>query len=249
MVADTNPVYGSIPDGLTVFNGELYFAADDGIHGNEPWKISILEDEGEGDTPGNSDSSGPSKTISSAIKESPKASNPNIRAGWKYPLMTGPNFVGTHGFIPNSNVTSNSSRLASLFVGRDAHHDDLYIHHSNFGWKNILAFWNNPDEVKLPWAQGFNTVSEISKIEAKSSFNGYPVPKTDHPFIILLGYDKDKLGSIPKEQLKIGWFNEATKKWEPIKGAYVYPDGKIATITNKFGYFSVVYPRTWWGSR
>jgi ELWxxDGT repeat protein len=29
---------GSHPDGFTPFNGALYFAADDGVHGKELWK-------------------------------------------------------------------------------------------------------------------------------------------------------------------------------------------------------------------
>ena len=39
MVADINPNAGSShPFSLTVFNNELYFRADDGIHGKELWK-------------------------------------------------------------------------------------------------------------------------------------------------------------------------------------------------------------------
>lgn len=130
---------------------------------------------------------------------------------------------------------------------KPTHRDDLYIHHSDFNWSNILAFWNNPDKVTLPWTQGFNTVSEISKVEAKSSFNGYPVIETDNSYIIILGYNTDKLDSIPKEKLKIARFNQDNKKWQTINNPHIYPDGKIATTTNKFGYFAVVYPRSWWG--
>jgi len=243
MVADLNPTGSSSLFNLFVFNNELYFSANDGIHGHELWKLSILEDEGGEDS---SDSSNSSRSISSTIKKSSRASNPNIKSGWKHPISAGPSFVGTHGFIPNSH--SEPNKQASIYVDKSTHHDDLYIHHSDFGWRNILAFWNNPDEVKLPWTQGFNTVSEISKIEAKASFNGYPVTETDHPFIVLLGYDKDKLGSIPKEQLKIAHFNETTKKWQTLTNPHVYTDNnQVATTTNKFGYFTVVYPKAWWG--
>jgi ELWxxDGT repeat protein len=39
MVADINPgSNGSVPMGLTNFNGTLYFTADDGVHGDELWR-------------------------------------------------------------------------------------------------------------------------------------------------------------------------------------------------------------------
>jgi len=43
MVAEINSVGSSDPDWMTSFNGKLYFAADDGIHGRELWAYSSTD--------------------------------------------------------------------------------------------------------------------------------------------------------------------------------------------------------------
>jgi ELWxxDGT repeat protein len=37
LIKDINPTGDSFPQGMTSFNGRVYFSADDGVHGTEPW--------------------------------------------------------------------------------------------------------------------------------------------------------------------------------------------------------------------
>lgn len=212
---------------MTIMNNTTYFIASSLSNGNELYKLKTSSQSTPNDDNKNKDAS-------SSASQEPK---------YKLPIMAGPHFVGIPKYIHNSFALSDWNRAASVFIDKNAHHDDLYIEFPWFDYSNIFLL-NNPDSVKLPWAQGFNTMSEISAIKALSSFNGYPIPETDYPFIVLLGIDPVRLGNAPQSRVKIARFNEETKKWEVLKGIHVYTDeGKVATIATKFGYYAVVYPR------
>lgn len=162
-------------------------------------------------------------------------SNPNKKDGWKYEIMSGPNFVGVVTFLKGAAGTL--AENAQALINRDAHHDDLNV--------QIKQVNLNEFTYAFPWSQGFNTVSEIYEFSALSAFNGYPDNDFDNPVTIILPYDPLKLLKANPKSLKIASYNRDKKKWEVLKNAVVANEAQrtVATTTKKFSYFVVVYPR------
>ncbi len=140
------------------------------------------------------------------------SSDPNSHPGWNSVVSSGPSFLGTVGFIGDSN--------SGVLLPSGTSHDDLNITVSKVDIGSLLLGGTvsingaTPITIPVPWTQGFNLFSDIFNFSAISAFNGYPEPIMDHPFTIQLAYDPAKLHGLSPSRLKIGYFNPTTKRWQ-----------------------------------
>jgi regulation of enolase protein 1 (concanavalin A-like superfamily) len=170
--------------------------------------------------------------ILNTIPATTQSSNGNSPSSstWVYPIDAGPHNFNS-GFI---NGTGDASG-AITYVGNNASQNDLYISITKVSLSNLIP-------VPLPWSQGLNTGTDIYQFKAYSSFNGYPVINFDKPVIISLLYDPVKAGKNIK-QLRIGYFNTKTKKWNVLSSPTVVDqkNHRISTTTSFYTDFVVVY--------
>lgn len=108
---------------------------------------------------------------------------------------------------------------------------------------SIASLLSDDSPVPVPWSQGYNIAGDVFSFTAVSAFNGYPVTTLDHPATIMLHFDPAKLAGHSVKDLRIGWYNPVTKKWQLLNANTVVKPGEnlIANTTTKFGYYTVLF--------
>lgn len=168
--------------------------------------------------------------------------NPNYHEGWKESIMAGPHYIGMASFISNNSKAPGTAVL----IESDSLKEDISI---AFETKNMNSFKNDSGEdLPFPWAQGLNTVSEISHIKAVSAFNGYPVEESAKPFMLKLLYDPARLSGLSTDVLRTAYYDNEKKRWTTVKSPMVIDKASytISTTTTRFGLYAVVYPASVW---
>ena len=143
---------------------------------------------------------------------------------------------------------SNNSKApgTAVLIESDALTEDISI---AFETKDINRFTDDfGEDLPFPWAQGLNTVSEISQIKAVSAFNGYPVEDSAKPFMLKLLYDPTRLFGLSTNVLKVAHYDKEKQTWTIVKSPVVIDQASqtLSTTTTQFGLYAVVYPASVW---
>lgn len=170
--------------------------------------------------------------------ESQRASN--CPEHYKYCVDVGPKSKeNKNDFVSGSENTGS----VQVYIPSAASPHDLHI---EFKQVNLFDMFANPLRiVPFPWSQGLNTAGEIFTITPLSAFNGYPVVDFKAPGIVIIPFDPAIIArrNIDASLLRIAVFNTETRKWEVLKDNTVlnWKDYTLANITERYGYFVVVY--------
>ena len=168
----------------------------------------------------------------------------NFPSGYTYSITSGPKYQGQSIpsiILPQGNGEVLIPQTASLI--------DLSIKtetgNVDFDFRPLFPKEDKPEKV-FPWVNGLDIVSDITHLTAVSSFNGYPVEKTDKPFTLILSFDPKKVlaKNFFISDLKIAHYNKALKKWELVSNPIITIGNQfqLATTTTDFGLYAVVYP-------
>jgi photosystem II stability/assembly factor-like uncharacterized protein len=157
------------------------------------------------------------------------------------------------GFVtcPNTNISGTTSDVVSA-TGLTGDSGSVYIPPTPGGMALAVSvtapsfgsLLSGAVPVVVPWAQGFNAVSGVIQFSATSAFNGYPVTTLTAPATIMLSYNPLQLAGRSPSELRIGWFNSTTKKWQLLSNNTVVKPSEnlIANTTLNFGYYTVLLP-------
>ena len=169
-------------------------------------------------------------------------SNANFPEHYTYEISSGPKYVGSA--VPKIVLSQGEGEL---LIPITASSIDLSIKSeiNNVNFTSLFPKEDKPN-ITLPWAEGLNTVSNIAHIFAVSSFNGYPVEKTENPFTLILSFDAKKVlaSNLLVSDLRIAHYNKTKGKWELVPNPVILTGNKfeVATTTTDFGFYAVVYP-------
>lgn len=165
---------------------------------------------------------------------------PGCSRDYRYCANAGPNV------IPERVVRSTDMRNpdnAMTIIEQSADDTDLWV---TIDYMPVESLWTEQaDNVQYPWAQGWNMAGDVYKYTAVTAKEGDPVDSLDRRrSIVMLHYDPNKLGFNSVYDLRIAWYNSARSTWEVMEENTVVKPAErlIANTTDKFGYFTVVYP-------
>ncbi len=168
------------------------------------------------------------------------APNPNQQAGFTEVISAGSSFVGLPTFISNGSQGETTGTVGQILLTSTTTQVDLNIKVQTESFNEVVQ--NN---IIVPWAQGLNTASEFVNFEAKFARKGDPFTSSlDNSATIQLTYDPKRLyGHSPKE-LRLAYWDSATRTWVVLKNNTVLdPINHRITNHSKFlGYYAVVYP-------
>lgn len=163
----------------------------------------------------------------------------NQPSGFAYRISAGPHYCGPDRFLADEM----NAPGALLFISKDTHHDDLYLTLRKEDYRQLFNPVPPSPALPLPWSQGLNSVAEIYRFLALSSFNGYPVKTLDRPAIIVLPYDPAKVPADDESNLKLATYHEEAGRWQVIDSTVVVDFQKhqlAATSRNISAYFTIV---------
>jgi CSLREA domain-containing protein len=177
-----------------------------------------------------------------APASSSPSSDANQPSGFKYPISSGPNFVGTEQFIQNTG----SDQKVEAFMSKNTSHDDVYVAIQEQTPDSLLS-----KKISFPWDQGLNIVGKIYDFTSVSAFNGYPIWEFDNPATIILSYDPTLLHGISPQQLRIAWYDPGSGRWQVLQWNTVLNEANhtLANTTKKIFVFYSRLSKHQYGSR
>lgn len=170
--------------------------------------------------------------------------NINCLPFFKFCIHGGPNLKSNQSIVSSSNL--GDGKLGKVVVDKLTNKDDFYVTITSVSFESLpilkLPFYNRPT-IPYPWQQKKNVVSDIIYFSAVSAFNGYPIIKTDNPFVVLLSYDPEKLAGRSISSIKVVYFDIATGLWKSINRPLVVNEtnNTIATTTTQFSLYTLAY--------
>lgn len=174
-----------------------------------------------------------SSSSSSSSSDTPAAAGSNCNPGWSSCTSVSLDSLGAAIQTPNGG-------LSSVYIGTEATHMDLTVLLQEYGWQVIgeSSFPTNP-----PWAQGLNTPGILTKLDIRSSFNGFDVLVMDSPLRISLPYNATLLGDIPVSSLRLARYIQSTQRWNVIDRNTIVDTqtGIVSNTTLYPGFYTVVY--------